>query len=223
MLQANTPHKRACLILERTGSSSSRSRSSSSRRVNEVKTSDNPRNALTHLDADRPIAARPTVNMPGVKPPEFLRDVAAPLPARRRRSSSPATARSKAPVEGDEDRRVRLPDEADRRRRDPRRRREGRRASSRCCFENQRSSSSSTFASAWRTCRHDYKMLKIFDLVGAVGRQSDDGADERGERHGQVAARPRRSTTARRARQAVHRGQLRRAAETLLESSCSAT
>src|SRR5688500_20013951 len=75
MLQANTPHKPRLLILDEDRIILQSLAQFLRREGYEVKTSDNPADALTHLDAGQTELLLADINMPGVKPTDFLRDV----------------------------------------------------------------------------------------------------------------------------------------------------
>src|SRR5215213_4222859 len=75
MLQANTPHKPRLLILDEDRIILQSLAQFLRREGYEVRTSDNPQDALNQLDAAQTELLLADINMPGVKPTEFLRDV----------------------------------------------------------------------------------------------------------------------------------------------------
>src|ERR671912_788027 len=75
MLQANTPHKPRLMILDEDRIILQSLAQFLRREGYEVKTSDNPEDALNQLDAGQTELLLADINMPGIKPAEFLRDV----------------------------------------------------------------------------------------------------------------------------------------------------
>jgi two-component system NtrC family response regulator len=75
MLQANTPHKPRLLILDEDRIILQSLSQFLRREGYEVKTSDNPEDAMNQLDGGQTELLLADINMPGVKPTEFLRDV----------------------------------------------------------------------------------------------------------------------------------------------------
>src|ERR671912_14310 len=75
MLQANTPHKPRLMILDEDRIILQSLAQFLRREGYEVKTSDNPEDALNQLDAGQTELLLADVNIPGLKPAEFLRDV----------------------------------------------------------------------------------------------------------------------------------------------------
>src|SRR4051812_29529 len=75
MLQANTPHKPRLLILDEDRIILQSLAQFLRREGYEVRTSDNPQDALNQLDAAQTELLVADINMPGIKPAEFLRDV----------------------------------------------------------------------------------------------------------------------------------------------------
>src|SRR5688500_11258870 len=75
MLQANTPHKPRLMILDEDRIILQSLAQFLRREGYEVKTSDNPADALNALGAGQTALLRADTNMPGGKPAEFRRDV----------------------------------------------------------------------------------------------------------------------------------------------------
>ena len=167
MLQANTPHKPRLLILDEDRIILQSLAQFLRREGYEVKTSDNPEDALTHLDAGQTELLLADINMPGVKPTEFLRDVRRRFPhvvtivITGYGSIEGAVEATKIgafdyltkPIVDDE---IRVVVEKAVRQQS-------------LLFENQTLKQQLDLRFGLENIvGHDYKMLKIFDLVGAV-------------------------------------------------------
>src|SRR4051812_29135899 len=167
MLQANTPHKPRLLILDEDRIILQSLAQFLRREGYEVRTSDNPQDALNQLDAAQTELLLADINMPGVKPTEFLRDVRRRFPhvvtvvITGYGSIEGAVEATKMgafdyltkPIVDDE---IRVVVEKAVRQQS-------------LLFENQtlRQQLDLRFGLE-NIVGHDYKMLKIFDLVGAV-------------------------------------------------------
>jgi DNA-binding NtrC family response regulator len=167
MLQANTPHKPRLLILDEDRIILQSLAQFLRREGYEVRTSDNPDDAVNQLDAGQTELLLADINMPGVKPAEFLRDVRRRFPhlvtivITGYGSIEGAVEATKMgafdyltkPIVDDE---IRVVVEKAVRQQS-------------LLFENQtlRQQLDLRFGLE-NIVGHDYKMLKIFDLVGAV-------------------------------------------------------
>jgi DNA-binding NtrC family response regulator len=167
MLQANTPHKPRLLILDEDRIILQSLAQFLRREGYEVRTSDNPDEAMTHLEAGQTELLLADINMPGIKPSEFLRDVRRRFPhvvtivITGYGSIEGAVEATKMgafdyltkPIVDDE---IRVVVEKAVRQQS-------------LLFENQtlRQQLDLRFGLE-NIVGHDYKMLKIFDLVGAV-------------------------------------------------------
>jgi DNA-binding NtrC family response regulator len=167
MLQANTPHKPRLMILDEDRIILQSLAQFLRREGYEVKTSDNPEDALNQLDAGQTELLLADINMPGVKPAEFLRDVRRRFPhvvtivITGYGSIEGAVEATKMgafdyltkPIVDDE---IRLIVEKAVRQQS-------------LLFENQTLKQQLDLRFGLENIvGHDYKMLKIFDLVGAV-------------------------------------------------------
>ncbi len=167
MLQANTPHKPRLLILDEDRIILQSLAQFLRREGYEVRTSDNPDDARNQLDAAQTELLLADINMPGVKPAEFLRDVRRRFPhvvtivITGYGSIEGAVEATKMgafdyltkPIVDDE---IRVVVE------------KGVRQQS-LLFENQTLKQQLDLRFGLENIvGHDYKMLKIFDLVGAV-------------------------------------------------------
>ncbi|MGB7159686.1 MAG: sigma-54 dependent transcriptional regulator [Tepidisphaeraceae bacterium] len=167
MLQANTPHKPRLLILDEDRIILQSLSQFLRREGYEVRTSDNPDDARSQLEAGQTELLLADINMPGVKPTEFLRDVRRRFPhvvtivITGYGSIEGAVEATKMgafdyltkPIVDDE---IRVVVEKAVRQQS-------------LLFENQtlRQQLDLRFGLE-NIVGHDYKMLKIFDLVGAV-------------------------------------------------------
>lgn len=167
MLQANTPHKPRLLILDEDRIILQSLAQFLRREGYEVRTSDNPDDARNQLDSGQTELLLADINMPGVKPAEFLRDVRRRFPhvvtivITGYGSIEGAVEATKMgafdyltkPIVDDE---IRVVVEKAVRQQS-------------LLFENQtlRQQLDLRFGLE-NIVGHDYKMLKIFDLVGAV-------------------------------------------------------
>ncbi len=167
MLQANTPHKPRLMILDEDRIILQSLAQFLRREGYEVKTSDNRDDALNQLDAGQTELLLADINMPGVKPAEFLRDVRRRFPhvvtivITGYGSIEGAVEATKMgafdyltkPIVDDE---IRLIVEKAVRQQS-------------LLFENQTLKQQLDLRFGLENIvGHDYKMLKIFDLVGAV-------------------------------------------------------
>jgi DNA-binding NtrC family response regulator len=167
MLQANTPHKPRLLILDEDRIILQSLAQFLRREGYEVRTSDNPQDALNQLDAAQTELLLADINMPGVKPAEFLRDVRRRFPhvvtivITGYGSIEGAVEATKMgafdyltkPIVDDE---IRVVVEKAVRQQS-------------LLFENQTLKQQLDLRFGLENIvGHDYKMLKIFDLVGAV-------------------------------------------------------
>jgi len=167
MLQANTPHKPRLLILDEDRIILQSLSQFLRREGYEVKTSDNPEDAMNQLDGGQTELLLADINMPGVKPTEFLRDVRRRFPhvvtivITGYGSIEGAVEATKMgafdyltkPIVDDE---IRVVVEKAVRQQS-------------LLFENQTLKQQLDLRFGLENIvGHDYKMLKIFDLVGAV-------------------------------------------------------
>ncbi len=167
MLQANTPHKPRLLILDEDRIILQSLAQFLRREGYEVRTSDNPDDARSQLEAGQTELLLADVNMPGVKPAEFLRDVRRRFPhivtivITGYGSIEGAVEATKMgafdyltkPIVDDE---IRVVVEKAVRQQS-------------LLFENQTLKQQLDLRFGLENIvGHDYKMLKIFDLVGAV-------------------------------------------------------
>src|SRR5687768_13280213 len=167
MLQANTPHKPRLLILDEDRIILQSLAQFLRREGYEVKTSDNPDGAMNHLDAGQTELLLADVNMPGVQASDFLRDVRRRFPhvvvivITGYGSIEGAVEATKMgafdyltkPIVDDE---IRVVVEKAVRQQS-------------LLFENQTLKQQLDLRFGLENIvGHDYKMLKIFDLVGAV-------------------------------------------------------
>lgn len=167
MLQANTPHKPRLLILDEDRIILQSLAQFLRREGYEVRTSDHPDDARSQLDAAQTELLLADINMPGVKPAEFLRDVRRRFPhvvtivITGYGSIEGAVEATKMgafdyltkPIVDDE---IRVVVEKAVRQQS-------------LLFENQTLKQQLDLRFGLENIvGHDYKMLKIFDLVGAV-------------------------------------------------------
>src|SRR5688572_19711563 len=167
MLQANTPHKPRLMILDEDRIILQSLAQFLRREGYEVKTSDNPEDALNQLDAGQTELLLADINMPGIKASDFLRDVRRRFPhvvtivITGYGSIEGAVEATKMgafdyltkPIVDDE---IRLIVEKAVRQQS-------------LLFENQTLKQQLDLRFGLENIvGHDYKMLKIFDLVGAV-------------------------------------------------------
>src|SRR5205809_949134 len=75
MLQANTPHKPRLLVLDEDRIILQSLSQFLAREGYDVRTTDEPDNALSILESDQVELLLADINMPGIKPADFLRDV----------------------------------------------------------------------------------------------------------------------------------------------------
>ncbi|HEV2296066.1 MAG TPA: sigma-54 dependent transcriptional regulator [Tepidisphaeraceae bacterium] len=167
MLQANTPHKPRLLILDEDRIILQSLAQFLRREGYEVRTSDNPDDAVNQLDAGQTELLLADISMPGVKPAEFLRDIRRRFPhvvtivITGYGSIEGAVEATKMgafdyltkPIVDDE---IRVVVEKAVRQQS-------------LLFENQTLKQQLDLRFGLENIvGHDYKMLKIFDLVGAV-------------------------------------------------------